>query len=211
MQTQFHWQLLWKQQPSVAPPKEENGQETAFHYFISALINCMPMISALTVPVEMHKKNTVLGKMYMCDPRPQAALTNQVRFYAFQKFSYLNQATGFWLLPIAIAEQESTHTAAEGREGWVNSAAYSCWNGLEKVLITWRYHSHSVVLLPSATPHICKQSKFCLPISPIVVCTMIGIFQISFLLFFKDIFYYFCWSESKERNISANQTRSSVN
>lgn len=86
----------------------------------------MPMISALTVPVEMHKKNTVIGKMHMCGPHPQAALTNQVRFYAFHKFSYLNQATGFWLLPITIAEQESTHMAAEGREGWVNSAAYSC-------------------------------------------------------------------------------------
>lgn len=84
------------------------------------------MISALTVSAEMHKKNTVLGKMYICGPLPQATLTNQVRFYAFLKFRYLNKANGFWLLLITIAEQVSTHPAAEGREGWGNSAAYVC-------------------------------------------------------------------------------------
>lgn len=118
MQTQFHWQLLWKWQPSVVPPKEENRQENAFYCFISAWVNCMPMISAFTMPVEMHKKNTVLGKMYICGPSPQAALTNQVRFYAFQKFSYLNKAIMFWVLPLTIAAQVSTHMIAESREGW---------------------------------------------------------------------------------------------
>lgn len=89
-----------------------------------------------------------------------------------------------------------------------NSAHNTCWHGLEKDLITWRwYRSHSVVLLPSATPHKCKQSKFYLLISATVVCTMAGIFQLSFLLFFRDLFYYFCWSENKKINKSANQTR----
>lgn len=78
----------------------------------------MTMISALTVPVEMHKKNTILGKMYTCGPSPQAALINQVRFYAFQNFSYLNKAIMFWLLPLTIAAQLSTHMMVEGREGW---------------------------------------------------------------------------------------------
>lgn len=77
----------------------------------------MPMISAFTMPVEMHKKNTVLGKMYICGPSPQAALTNQVRFYAFQKFSYLNKAIMFWVLLLTIAAQVSTHMIAESREG----------------------------------------------------------------------------------------------
>lgn len=75
------------------------------------------MISALTVPVEMHKKNTVLGKKYICGPSPQAAPKNQVRFYAFQKFSYPNKAIIFWLLPPTIAAQVSTHVIGEGRKG----------------------------------------------------------------------------------------------
>lgn len=117
-QTQFHWQLLWKRQSSVAPPKEENRQETAFHCFISAWVNCTPVISALTVPVEMHKKNTVPCKIYICGPCPQAALTNRVRVYAFQKFGYLNKAIIFWLLPQTVAAQVSAHVIAEGRGGW---------------------------------------------------------------------------------------------
>lgn len=53
-------------QPSVVPTEEENRQETALHHN--------------TLPVEMHMKNTVPGKMYLCGPSPQAELKTHFKF-----------------------------------------------------------------------------------------------------------------------------------
>lgn len=61
-------------------------------------------ISALTVPIEMHKNNTILGKnaMHICEPSPHAALTRPVRVYAFQRFNYLNKAIRFYLISLTV-------------------------------------------------------------------------------------------------------------
>lgn len=138
MQTPFHWQLLWKHSPLQHLLEKKTGKRLLF--LISAWVNSTPRISALTVPVEMPRKNTVPGKMYRCGPSPQAELTIHFRFEPFQKFSCLNKAIMFWLLAPAIAAQVSIHMIAERREEW-------CKLNIQHLLKWLRRESHNLKMV----------------------------------------------------------------
>lgn len=162
------------------------------HFTISAWANCTPVhfVPVLIVPVEMHKKNTVLGNTNIWGPCPQAALTDQVRGYAFQEFTYLNKAIMFWLLPLTMPAQVSSHIIAGGRERWGKLNIQNLLKWLRKGSYNSKMVSQPFTGATSFchSPHMQTKQILFHYFTP-VVCIMIGIFQISFLLlFFKDLF-----------------------
>lgn len=118
----------------------------------------------------------------------------------------------FWLLAPALAAQVSIHVIAGWREEW-------CKLSTEHLLEWLRRGSYDLKMeswLPSGSASFCHsphtQTNF--QLSPNFTCFHLynnWHFSGIFLLFFKDLFWYFIYFESKKINKFATQTWSSVN
>lgn len=193
MWTLFHWQLLWKHSPLWYLLKKKTGKRL-LEWFL--WVNCTPRISALLV-YTTHEKHY---------SRQNASTWATGRTYLFILDFNFFRSSAVWKRPLCFGScsQLLLHKwvstwVQKGEKNDANSAHNISWNCLEENLITGKWcPGSSVVLLPSATPH--KQSKFCLPVSPAAVCTTIGIFQTSSLLFFKYCFWYFTsfWKQKEK-------------